>query len=272
MGNFYNTKNDNTLDFNHIFTPYDEDKALPSPDIEKNNNTPPSPYIDKKNDNSDGIIINPDILIEINNFTNAETKATSKLIKKKKILKNKKKYSTENLQRKIKTVAFDLIKEFCNKRIIEIYGGDKGNGSNIKQLLKINYTQIQKMSANYNKTLLDKKIKDIFSDDISKKYTDFPSYHNKDLINRLLNEEDEEKKNQLVNLFNKTFKECIQHLRGDKTIEGLEGLEQSYIDYMNKKMISLEENEEGREYKNKFEEMLKNYENSFNNKKSKKKN
>lgn len=260
MGNSSNTKNDNNLDLNYTFTSHDEEKA------------PLSSYIEKNNDNSGEKLKNFDCIIEINNFTNAETKATSKFNKKKKIIKNKKKYSTENLKRKIKTVVFELIKNFSNKRINEIYNGDIGNGFNIKKLLKINYSQIQKMSANHNKLLLDKTIKDIFSDDISKKYTDYPSYHNKDLINRLLNEEDDEKRNQLVKLFNKTFRECLQQIRGDKTIEGLEGLEQSFIDYMNQEMISLEENEEGREYKNKFEEMLKNYEDAINNKKHKKKN
>ena len=260
MDNNYNIKNDITLDFNFIFPSYDEDKA------------PPSPYFEKNNDDSIIKIINPDFLIELNQYTNAETKATNKIIKKKKIIKNRKKNSTENLQRKIKTVSFDIIKEFCNKKISEIYDGDIGNGYNNKKLLKINYTQIQKMSANYNKLLLDKKIKDIFSDDISKKYTSYPLSYNKDLINRLLNEEDKEKQIQLVNLFNRTFKECLQHLRGDKTIEELKGLEQIYINYMNnnKEMISLEENEEGREYKKKFIEVLKNYEKSFINKKPKK--
>ena len=182
MGNSSNTKNDNNLDLNYTFTSHDEEKA------------PLSSYIEKNNDNSGEKLKNFDCIIEINNFTNAETKATSKFNKKKKIIKKKKKYSTENLKRKIKTVVFDLIKNFSNKRINEIYNGDIGNGFNIKKLLKINYSQIQKMSANHNKLLLDKTIKDIFSDDISKKYTDYPSFHNKDLINRLLNEEDDEKR------------------------------------------------------------------------------
>ena len=262
MGNSTYTKNDDSLDINYVFTEDDKEQD------------PPSPYIEKNNDTTGGIIKNPDVIVEItNNFSNAETKATSQILKKKRNINNNnnKKYSTDNLPRKIKTIAFELIFKFCNKKIEEIYNNNILNGINIKTLKKISYNQIKKMSADYNKILLNKKIKEIFSVDISKKYTDFPPSHNKNLINLLLNEEDKEKKIQFNNLFNKTFKECLEQIRGDKNHEGLEGLEEAYIEYKNKEIISLEENDNSREYRNKFEEMLKNYEESFFNKKQKKK-
>lgn len=259
----------------HKLTPEEEPNDS-SPNIEKNNNN-----------NERSKTKEPDIYVEINNnsnsFTNAETNDTNKFINKKKKINNnnnnnntikkkinKNKYSTDNLPRKIKTISFGLIMTFYNKRIAEIFKDDLANGINKRVLFKINQEQIQNMNANYNKQLLNKTMKEIFSYDISKKYTDYPASHNKDLINRFLNEEDEEKKNQLVSLFNITFKECIKHLRGDKIIKGLEGLEQNYINYMNKKIIPLDENEDAIKYKNKFLEVFKDFENCFNNKRAKK--
>lgn len=265
----------------NIFNIFDE--FPPSNEEEQN---PPSPYIERNyNKNERSITKEADVIVEItNNFSNAETNDTNKFInKKKKIINNsnnnaivkknnKNKYSTENLRRKIKTISLDFIMKFYNKRIAEIFKNDLAHGINKRILFKNNQAQIQNMNLDYNNKLLNKKMKEIFSDDISKKYTDYPPSHNKDLINRLLNEEDEEKKNQLVNLFNKTFKECIKHLRGDKILKGLEGLEQYYIDYMNKEIIPLDENEDAIKYKNQFQETFKNFENCFNNKRAGKKN
>ena len=51
---------------------------------------------------------------------------------------------------------------------------------------------------NYNKEFLDIKIVEIFYDDISSKYSRFPTNHNKELINSLINEKDEKRKLYLI--------------------------------------------------------------------------
>ena len=126
------------------------------------------------------------------------------------------------------------------------------------------------MNRNYNESLLDKTMEKIFSVNISGKYTNYPLTFNKELINSLLNEKDEEKKIRLNSLFNKTFRQCIRHLRGDEIIDGLEGLEKEYIEYIKRKFNVLEENEDEKIYKSKFFETFNNFENIFNKKEKKK--
>ena len=97
---------------------------------------------------------------------------------------------------------------------------------NRKHLLKkINQNQIKNSKVDYNKEFLNKKLKDIFSDDISTKYSNnYYREYNKDLIEELLNLEDEEKKNLFENIFNLTFIDCMEHLCGKKYFKELEGL------------------------------------------------
>lgn len=126
------------------------------------------------------------------------------------------------------------------------------------------------MNRNYNESLLDKTMEKIFSVNISQKYTNYPPTFNKELINNLLNEKDDEKKNKLNSLFNKTFRQCIRHLRGDEIIDGLEGLEKEYIECIKREFNVLEENEDEKNYKFKFFEIFNNFENIFNKKEKKK--
>lgn len=167
-------------------------------------------------------------------------------------------------------MALDLILNFFNKKIKEIYNNELGNYINRKELLKINQEQKQKMNRNYNESLLDKTMEKIFSVNISQKYTNYPPTFNKELINNLLNEKDDEKKNKLNSLFNKTFRQCIRHLRGDEIIDGLEGLEKEYIECIKREFNVLEENEDEKNYKFKFFEIFNNFENIFNKKEKKK--
>lgn len=255
----------NTIDFdffNGFFPSLEEEHSLPTPYIEKNNN-------------SCNNLLNKDlhdIMIEItNSFSKEETKDTKKFIKKKKSINYKNKYEKINLLRKIKIISLDLILKFINKKIAEVYNNNLEEGINTKVLLKINPQQIKNMCADYNKKLLNKTLREIFSADISKKFIRYPPSHNRDIIEKLLNEEDKEKKETFVFLFNKTYKECIQHLRDDIKVKGLEGLEENYYNYINNQMIDLEENEEGIKYKNEFENMFKEFDKTFTNKKARKK-
>lgn len=68
---------------------------------------------------------------------------------------------------------------------------------------------------------LNKKLKSIFSKDISTKYKRYPHDYNKNLINSLLNEEDEQKRFIFEKIFNLTFLQCIEHIRSTKKIEEL---------------------------------------------------
>ena len=52
-------------------------------------------------------------------------------------------------------------------------------------------------------------LKEIFSDNISPKFTSFLTNHNKIIINRALNETDENKREKFIKIFNLTFKDCL---------------------------------------------------------------
>ena len=115
--------------------------------------------------------------------------------------------------------------------INKIYQGNIGHGIFQKQLLKINQNQV--VISKNNKQFLNKTLKDIFSDKISTKYSTFSVSHNRELINNLLNEADEEKRIKLNKLFNLTFIDCLKHFRGSEVIEELHGLD--YLESVLKK-------------------------------------
>ena len=153
-------------------------------------------------------------------------------IKKEKMLQKKRnknkykgvhnKYSSDNIIRKIKIILLNNIKNFINSFIYKIYKGNIKKGILTKQLKKVDPKQCNNIED--YKRLLNKTLKDIFSFPISKRYSNFFSENNKNLINELLNEEDEEKREIFRKIFNLTFLECLEHFSGKKIIEELNGL------------------------------------------------
>ena len=71
---------------------------------------------------------------------------------------------------------------------------------------------------------MSKTIREIFSGDISSKYSRHPPSHNKDLIESLCNDKDPVKKEFFNNIFNLSFVDCLSHFRGSKLNENLNGL------------------------------------------------
>lgn len=133
------------------------------------------------------------------------------------------KYIDDNVRRKCKHIILENIKNFINKKIEIIYEGKIGQGINIKKLLILNQNKNAQDSVNFNKDFLNQTLGYIYSGEISSKYSNFPKDHNKQLIKKLLNEKDETKRNYFKRLFNLTFLNCLEHFRGSKTIEELEG-------------------------------------------------
>ena len=154
--------------------------------------------------------------------------------------------NVDNLLRKAKKVIFNSILEYDNYIIAKAYNYNIGKGINTKKLFKINYSQIKNTQTDFNKKLLNTPQKDIFSSNITTKYSNFPSDHNKILINKLLEEEDLEKREIFNNLFNITLLEFIQHLIGQKKKEELDGLDSLY----KKQLIEMKNNKEYEELKN----------------------
>ena len=134
------------------------------------------------------------------------------------------KFSDDNLRRKIKYIIINELKEFINKTIEIIYDGDLGQGMLIKKFFTLNHKQIANAVIKDNKDFLNKNLKDIFSENISTRYTNYPKEHNKKLIEKLLNENDENKRIYFTNFFSLTFSQCLNHFIGKITIKELEGL------------------------------------------------
>ena len=95
----------------------------------------------------------------------------------------------------------------------------------LKKLYFLNQAQILNSSVNFNKSLLQKTLYDIFSDKISSRITNYPEDHNKEIIEGLINEKDTEKRIYFQNLFSLTFSDCLEYLKGEKQFEQLNGLE-----------------------------------------------
>lgn len=108
------------------------------------------------------------------------------------------KLSISNLIRKAKKILFTSLLKYDNYIISKVYNNKLGNGINIKKLFKINHFQIKNVSKKFNKELLNTPQRVIFSSDISKKFSSYPYDHNKQLIKKLLDERDEEKKKYLI--------------------------------------------------------------------------
>jgi len=133
------------------------------------------------------------------------------------------KYSDDNLRRKCKHLVLQKVMKFINNKISEIYI-NIGYGMTIKKLLIINQEQISNATIPFNKMFLNKKLSEIFSVNISTRYTNYKPQHNKLLISKLLNDEDETKRNYFNELFSLTFVECLRHFNGSRNIPILNGL------------------------------------------------
>jgi hypothetical protein len=169
------------------------------------------------------------------------------------------KFSDDNLRRKVKHIVLSETMKFINNKINEFYEGNIGNDIFRKKLLRINQKQKANAKVQFNQEFLDKKLGDIFSEDISTRYTSYPLNLNKQIITDLKNEADDNKRIYFNNLFNISFLECLKHFRGDIVINELIGLSG---------MKDVEETYKGN---NEFLETLKyyimNYENIINRKK-----
>jgi hypothetical protein len=133
------------------------------------------------------------------------------------------KYSEDNILRKIKSTLLSYLYNFINFSIYTIYEGNIKKGLFKRELKKINQSQV--VDTRTNKEFLHKTLKEIFSDNISTKYSYYSNDYNKNLIEELLNESDYEKRIKFKRLFSLTFLDCLMHFRGNKIFDELKGLE-----------------------------------------------
>ena len=175
------------------------------------------------------------------------------------------KFSDDNVRRKIKRIVFTHLLAYINKQIRIKYNGEIGKGIFKKELYILNYAQISNSSVNFNKELLKKTLYDIFSVKISRRITNYPEDHNKVIIDGLINEEDTEKRIYFQNLFNLTFSDCLEYLKGDKHFEQLNGLE-LFSEFKEIKQDYLKIYDDGEEYVKLLKYYLKEFKNIINKK------
>ena len=196
--------------------------------------------------------------------------------KEKKILGRKKKsneglgehnkFSDDNIIRKCKNVIIDSVLKFINDKTKKLYSNESEKLLNEKRLFKLKQNQSIKSGTNYNKTFLKKTLREIFSENISTKYSRYSPSHNKVLIEFLINEKDEIKKNIFNKIFNLTFLDCLKHFRGSVLFDELKGM-----NLLNKYIKEIKNDKNDEEYCIVFRYFINNLENIVMEKKSRKK-
>ena len=143
------------------------------------------------------------------------------------------KFSDVNLINKVKNRIKNSFTKFVNKLISTINSKRNSNDSKNKQLYKLSQKKGERSKKEYNKSLLNKTMQSIFSEDISTKYKKLDPKHNKKLIEELLNEPDGKKRLIFQKIFNLSFLDVLKHFRGSIFIKELSGMT-TFKDYLNK--------------------------------------
>ena len=124
------------------------------------------------------------------------------------------KFSFDNILKKIKTLAIRSYLIFLNKKINYIYrNSNKVISMNLE---KINQKQVAKAKIDFNREYFNMTFKDIFSEKITTKFKYKERDHNKNIINKLLKEKDEEKRKVFICLLNFRLIDIVKYLRGEK--------------------------------------------------------
>ena len=128
--------------------------------------------------------------------------------------------------------------------------------------MEMKQDQIVRSNIELNKNFLKETLEHIFSEDISSKFKKYNIAHNRNLIYKLLNDNNIERRHIFHNLFRKTFLECLEHFRGTKKINELEGIN-TFDKYK-------ENSQDDYDYLVSLEYMLNGYEIIYRNKKGRK--
>ena len=170
------------------------------------------------------------------------------------------KYSNDNLYRKVKSNLLNILYEFINSKIKEEYKNIPKYNVKKNILRKIEQKQIVNSNIAFNQNFLSTTLRKIFSVEISHKYK--CNYnHNENLINYLIDEQNE-KREKFASLFDLTFLDCINHFRGTKYFQELNGM-MTYGEFK-------EKYKDDNDYIKSMDYIVNNYETIIMNKKSRK--
>ena len=131
-------------------------------------------------------------------------------------------FNLDKIRKKIRTMSLSSLRIFINEKIKNIYNNNICKSILIKQLLQIGKKKLSHSRVEFDKEFLLKTLKEIFSEKIREKYSNYQADKNKQLVEELINSEiggDYFKK-----LFKLTFLDCLEHIRGTKNFNELDGL------------------------------------------------
>ena len=149
-------------------------------------------------------------------------------------LRKHSKFSDDNIIQKIKNICLNYFLKYINKKLIDLFQEDNSNDlKNNKKIYRLSKKQDENSKPENKKSFLNKTMESIFSQNISTKYKTHDSKHNKNLIEELLNEQDEEKRLFFQKIFNLSFLDVLKHFRGYIFIKELSGMI-TFQDYLNK--------------------------------------
>ena len=134
------------------------------------------------------------------------------------------KFKDNTIRRKCKSIVLDTIIDFTNAKINEKDNNHKDNDKNLIKLKIINKNRILTLNVNEEKLFMFKTLAEILCEPISTKYLNRAFYTNKRIIQRLLNENDDNRRNFFKKLFNLNFKDCLEHFSGKINIDVLNSL------------------------------------------------
>lgn len=199
------------------------------------------------------------LIFNINKINKKEIKKI--LGRKRKNNKNNKmgkhnKYSPDNIIRKIKVKLLHSILYCLNSTFQKEKKISCDNKYSDKIFLKINQNIIKNININNMIKLLKSKIKDIFSENISQKYINYPLDYNKILIKNIYAENIHIK---TISILDMTFFQCLEHFRGSKYYSELDSLKENYNMIINE----FKYNGETEEYINKFKALIDTFEDYF---------
>ena len=176
------------------------------------------------------------------------------------------KFSYDNVTRKLKTKLFESILSFLNSSLVPVQiENPKKYSKKILYskpfFLKINQEIIKDINVDNNKKLLKSTLKEIFSNDVSKKVENYGLDYNRKLIEKIYEENIQKK---TIGILDRTLLECLEQFRGTKKYEELQGLEKEY----NNVIEGMKKNEESDEYIEIFKDLVSRFEEYYENKKS----
>ena len=172
------------------------------------------------NNNSDYKKVIESIQVKMRKNINSQKTFTSKKTnrgRKPKLdeeLRKHSKFSDDNILQKIKNICLNYFLKYINLKLLDLFKSDNSDDLNNKKLYILSKNQDGNSKSEKNKTLLNMTMQSIFSQNISTKYKSSDSNHNKNLIEELINEQDEEKRLFFQKTFNLSFLDVLKHFRG----------------------------------------------------------